>query len=79
MDLPSNVSRGAVRRVSKELKAMGRKLPKRGWCERNLPTHFPARELCHDRNGYYWVGYKTAKEYRTPGYAGHRSKRKRSR
>lgn len=74
MDSP-NVSRGAVRKISKELKAMSRKLPKIGICIRNLPAHFPARELCRDRNGYYWVGYKGPKAYRTPGYDGHGRKR----
>ena len=54
----TSLPKGTVRSVSKALKHLGRKLPKRGWCARNLPSDFPARELCHDVKGYFWVGWR---------------------
>lgn len=43
-----------VIRISKELKAKGRKLPKHGYCAR-LDD---GREVCRDKYGYYFVGMK---------------------
>jgi len=72
-----SLPKSVVRRVSRELRALGRKLPKYGMCARSMPAHMPARELCHDRHGYFWVGYREARAYRSPGYEGTRRKRRR--
>jgi len=57
------LTKGEVRAASRELKTIGRKLPKIGRCSTNLPAgQFPARELCHIHTqyhptGYFWVGF----------------------
>ena len=58
MTLRDSLTRSEVRKVSRALRALGRKLPKHGWCATNMPAEFPAKELCRDRHGYYWVGWR---------------------
>lgn len=53
-----------VRAAAKLLRRHGFKLPRMGYTMR-MPDEAPARELAHDRNGYYWVGWKALWE-RTP-------------
>jgi len=55
-----------VRAVAKMLRWHGFKLPRLGYTM-TMPDEAPARELAHDRNGYYWVGWKAPWE---PGRGG---------
>ena len=56
------LTKGEVRAASRELRVIGRKLPRLGYCTTSLPRdHFPAKELCrihvtHHPTGYFWVG-----------------------
>ena len=61
--MKGDISRSEVRKLSRELKAQGLKLPKSGWCTRlRTPVgdaHGRLRpEVCRDRHGYYYVGDK---------------------
>jgi len=55
-----------VRAAAKMLRRHGFKLPRLGYTMK-MSDEAPARELAHDRNGYYWVGWKAPGE---PGRGG---------
>lgn len=49
------LTRSQVRKLSKRLRAKGRNLPRVGWCQ-NISDVAKAKEVCHYRNGYTFVG-----------------------
>lgn len=53
-----SLSRSEVRALSKKLRAQGEKLPKVGWCLRVEEYKHGVREVCRDRNGYYFLWSK---------------------
>lgn len=57
MAIKGTLSVAEVRAAARALRLAGRKLPSVGMVVR-MPEAAPARELAHDRGGYYWVGYK---------------------
>lgn len=81
--MADGLNRAQVRRAAKVLKAEGKKLPRVGYCLRNLPERFPARELCRAPvsrfiprdTGYYFVGYRVGR--RTDDFKGHAKGRRR--
>lgn len=54
----SNLTRGQVRKLSKRLRAQGRKLPKIGWCQNvsDVVKGDHRIEVCHYPSGYFFVG-----------------------
>jgi len=73
LDHPS-LTVAKVRQASKLLKAEGRKLPKMGSCELNLPSGFGRTQLCRDHNGYWFSG-----DYRNNGGLSGARRRRRAR
>jgi hypothetical protein len=68
----STLTRTQVIKLSRALKAEGRKLPKVGWCAKigERMHDGPGRgEVCRDRTGYYWTakpkGFDGARKAKT--------------
>jgi len=74
-----NLRRRTVMKLSRAFKAMGRKLPRVGWCA-PLPLSGKKRgEVCHDNRGYFLVGTDAERAIRDEGLDGLKRHTKRRR